>query len=355
MNGKSHMKPLIKQSGLSLLEILVALVISLFLLGGIVQVYLGNRTAYRFTDAISRIQENGRFALDTFTSDVRMAGFMGCVPFHSDENGTYSGNTPYIQNHLNSANDTVGKYDFINQPAFTAADDNGLNNSDTLTLKGAKAGQSTFVETLAHPGSGAIKVDTSVGFQANDIVLITNCQSANIFQIDSATEDEANPGVITLTHTTTGSDPGNVNIPKNLCSDGHCLYSKDESPYEAYKATAFALQAVKYEITTSADGEPSLFRKVNNNEAELLIEGVEQLQFKFGIDTDSDGFANQYLDSTDVADMRQVKSIRIALVVRSDATGMTESDQTYQIFGTDITANDTRLRQVFTSTIAIRN
>ncbi|MBT4077240.1 MAG: prepilin-type N-terminal cleavage/methylation domain-containing protein, partial [Gammaproteobacteria bacterium] len=40
-----------KQTGLSLVEIMVALVISLFLMGGITQVYLGNNASYRFSDA----------------------------------------------------------------------------------------------------------------------------------------------------------------------------------------------------------------------------------------------------------------------------------------------------------------
>ena len=51
------------QSGISLVEILVSLVISLFLLGGIVQVYLGNKTTFKFSNAISEVQENGRFSL----------------------------------------------------------------------------------------------------------------------------------------------------------------------------------------------------------------------------------------------------------------------------------------------------
>ena len=65
------MKHISKQKGISLVEILVALVISLFLLGGIVQVYLGNKTTFKFTNALAEIQENGRFALDWMSQDLR--------------------------------------------------------------------------------------------------------------------------------------------------------------------------------------------------------------------------------------------------------------------------------------------
>ena len=97
--------PMKKQFGLSLVEVMVALVISLFLLGGIVQVYLGNRASYGFSDANSRIIENGRFSLDTITTDTRMAGFWGCTKLQGDTNGdgTNADDNPYIQNHLDEA------------------------------------------------------------------------------------------------------------------------------------------------------------------------------------------------------------------------------------------------------------
>lgn len=63
------------QHGLTLVEILVALVISLFLTAGVIQLFIGTKQTYRFHDALSRLQENGRFALDRMTWDIRMAGY----------------------------------------------------------------------------------------------------------------------------------------------------------------------------------------------------------------------------------------------------------------------------------------
>ncbi len=95
------------QRGISLVEVLVAMVISLFLLAGIVQVYLGNKSSYTFTTAISRIQENGRFAMDTMAVDLRMAGFFGCAIFDPDDTST-------IVNNLNPAGaDYANFYDFL--------------------------------------------------------------------------------------------------------------------------------------------------------------------------------------------------------------------------------------------------
>ena len=66
------MKLVSKQIGISLVEVLVALVISLFLLGGIVQVYVGNKVTFKFTNALAEVQENGRFALDLMSQDLRL-------------------------------------------------------------------------------------------------------------------------------------------------------------------------------------------------------------------------------------------------------------------------------------------
>lgn len=63
------------QRGLSLVELMVALVISLFLTAGVIQLFIGSKQTYRFHDALSRLQENGRLALDTMAADIRMAGF----------------------------------------------------------------------------------------------------------------------------------------------------------------------------------------------------------------------------------------------------------------------------------------
>ena len=63
------------QHGLTLIEILVALVISLVLMAGVIQLFIGSKQTYRFHDALSRLQENGRLALDTMATDIRMASY----------------------------------------------------------------------------------------------------------------------------------------------------------------------------------------------------------------------------------------------------------------------------------------
>ncbi|HET7132559.1 MAG TPA: prepilin-type N-terminal cleavage/methylation domain-containing protein, partial [Gammaproteobacteria bacterium] len=68
-----------RQRGLTLVELMVALLIGLLLTGGAIQVFLANRAAFAFNESMQRVQENGRFALDTLMFNSRMAGYIGCL------------------------------------------------------------------------------------------------------------------------------------------------------------------------------------------------------------------------------------------------------------------------------------
>jgi len=63
------------QKGLSLVELLIAMVLGLLLTAGALEMMLASRSLNRTTDDSSRIQENGRFALQFLAQSIRMAGY----------------------------------------------------------------------------------------------------------------------------------------------------------------------------------------------------------------------------------------------------------------------------------------
>lgn len=63
------------QRGLTLVEIMVALTISLLLLAGAVQVFLGNKVSHNLQSGLGRLQENARAAMDVLALNISMAGF----------------------------------------------------------------------------------------------------------------------------------------------------------------------------------------------------------------------------------------------------------------------------------------
>lgn len=66
------------QSGLTMVELLVAMAVGLFLLAGIIQMLVSSKAANRFGEAESRVQENGRYAIQALATDLRGARGLGC-------------------------------------------------------------------------------------------------------------------------------------------------------------------------------------------------------------------------------------------------------------------------------------
>ena len=63
------------QTGVALVEVLIAMLIGVFLVGGMLQVFSSSRLTYRVHEATARMQETGRMALELLSRDIRMAGF----------------------------------------------------------------------------------------------------------------------------------------------------------------------------------------------------------------------------------------------------------------------------------------
>ena len=104
--------PLYKQQGLTLIELMVALVISLLILAGLFTVYQSNNRAYRISDGLVRVQENGRFALDFIVRELRMAGFPAIDSNLRNQVGGTEGTGPNNSDTLiirnNTGNDCIG-------------------------------------------------------------------------------------------------------------------------------------------------------------------------------------------------------------------------------------------------------
>lgn len=67
------------QRGFSLIELMVAMTVSLILLGGVIQIFVSNKQSYRVVDGYSRLQENGRYAVDVLSRYIRLAGYRSNV------------------------------------------------------------------------------------------------------------------------------------------------------------------------------------------------------------------------------------------------------------------------------------
>lgn len=331
-----------RQKGLSLVELMVAITISLILLAGVIQIFLSSKTSYRLLEATSRVQENGRFAIDFLNKDIRMAGFMGC----------FRGNVATIETTLNDP--TNFKWDYTTAIQGYESIGAGWHQALPASISGLVRNGTDVIVTRGLVGDGVSLVspfsDTTKLFVAEsgsnilsgDIVMITNCNQVSIGQITTTTN---NGSGFDLVHSDTGGfTPGNgISDFTNVFGSG---------------SEVARFQTIIYYIGTGASGFPALFRQSlttgGSMQDQELVDDVENMQVYYGEDLDNDGIANRYIEANNIGNLNNVVSVRISLLLRS-MENISSSAQTYTYDDTETTADDRRVRRIFNTTIKIRN
>ncbi len=318
-----------RQKGLSLVEIMIAMLLGLFLTGGILQIFSSSRLTYRVHEATSRMQETGRMALEVLSREIRGADFWGC---NSD-----------VKNLTNNL-DSGGGAGYVDYGAGGVVGTEGGSGPDSLVLRGAVDMELGVEPPYGPQASANIQIPPDSGLVQGDIVAVSDCEKGDIFQITNA-----NPESGVLVHNTGAAvSPGNYNATNPDCpgTNAHCLS-------KVYGADANILlpEEITYNIGIGSEGEPALFR--NGQE---YLDGVEDLQLLYGEDIADSGVASYYVPADQVVDMEKVVSIRLAVVTRSYENNLTGGvNQSYSVLGENRTAPDFRLRQVYSTTVNIRN
>lgn len=140
---------MIRQKGISLIELMVALIISTLLILGVLQLFLNTSNSDRVNNALARVQENGRIALELIGADARRAGFQGCIASRvvtEIENGIK------LPDHAVSRgnNAVTFRYAVLDSSAGPALPDDG----DTLARSCTGTAQTYYLRTAAYTNCG---------------------------------------------------------------------------------------------------------------------------------------------------------------------------------------------------------
>lgn len=367
--------------GMSLIELLIALVLGMTLAAGVIQIYVGSTTTERSQDARLRMQEGGRFGINFLSQEIRMAGYLGCLgsiegttannildgepasfqPGWGIQGWEAAGTAPgdisvstldVAEVATNSGEWSTGDANIV-MPVF-----NAVPNSDIVRVWGG-SGSAATVTTITQGSPPTIVAETNAGIEANDFLLISDCEQVDIAQACLVAADAAPATTSTIT-LSPGCNPGNVN--------GATITSVTQ-------ATALA-EVIKLEGTVfyvgkrggAATNPPALYRAqlaANGTLAapEELIEGVESMQILYGVNIDEDfrSTADAYLPADLVTEWQDVISVRITLLMQSIDDGTVPQPQGYTFNGVVYDGTDgglpedRRVRRVFTTTISLRN
>ena len=336
-----------RQTGMTLVEIMIALLIGVFLLAGVLQIFINARQTYRMEENLSRLQENGRFAMAFISKDLRMAGYMGCASLSSltpviDATPQHPNPNPAVNPFINLSA-IIGVNDVANNwnASACAASNQCVANTDAVTVQYAGSCGGYLTGNMASDNANIqIPADNTCDIEQYDTLLISDCSAADVF---IATSASSGSGKQTIAHA------NNQNASPKLSK----VYGPD--------AEIFVLRSYSYFVRTGSSGRPALWRLDNTkavvdgvNPVELL-EDIENIQILYGEDTDADGVPNYYVPSNSIANTANVISIRVNVLVASAADRLTSEPRAYTFNDTTTTPTDRRLRRVFTATLAVRN
>jgi type IV pilus assembly protein PilW len=327
------------QAGINMVEIMIALLIGAFLIGGLIQLFIGTKKSYNMQDANSRLQENGRFAIEFLSLDVHEADFWACW---ADKVNVFTAlGVAVIPGLSGNDNDNT--------------DPNIIDGTDSITLSGFKNEGITLTGDSSGTADLIIAPNTGNSLNAGNWAMVTDCEFANIFQI-------------------TSDVGGGTNVV-------HANQTLENYGITIRQAQIFKWYGVTYDIRSGANGRPALFKTEFNPDSTLkgvpqeLVEGIEDMQILYGEDTDADGLPNRYLTASaaDGVNMDNVKGVRISLLASSVTDGLTSALQpntlTYANGSKSVTTcpkgstaatctgtvRDGRIRNVYEITLAIRS
>lgn len=331
--------------GMSLVELMVGLSIGLFGVAVMGVMYVGSKSTYVAQESGSRLQENGRFAMDTIANDLRMSGFKGCLGSGTVDN-TLNTPTALLYNFAEpiwGSRSAGGAWSpVLSTPADTLA---ALPAGDVLVVRRPTGLGWALIGEMANP-SAALAITPTANFARGDVLVVADCGTASVFQATNAA-----PGADgSLAHVTgaAGVVPG---VASNALTRAY-----------ANEARVWRMQTLIYYLANSErhPGESALWvvaSPVYDGGAQRteLVTGVERMAVTYGVDTNGDFDADRFYDASGVTNWAQVVNARVELLLTGGTANNATAAQAYVFGGQTVTPTDKKLRTVMSMVVALRN
>ena len=223
------------QSGLSLIELMIALVIGLLLTSAMLIAYVTSSRTYLLQNAMSEVQESGRFALHAVLKDLRQSGV------------GVSG-TPVIEGIFNTAADITA---FETKHADLVIDQ-GSVRSDVVFLPGLDASGITYYVGATGVGrialyrnrdalvEGVAELVIEYGVDADADKLVDNYKS--LVSLSAADRDHVLSARVYLLISSSGA--GVVERAQQLAAPFDRVDTSDRRLYQVFTATALLRNAL---------------------------------------------------------------------------------------------------------------
>lgn len=322
------------QAGFSLIEFMVAVLLGTILISGAIGVYLGSRRSYTEVEQVAALAENARFSLSLLEESLRHVGFFGPA---GPGNIAFDGNLGAVTGNCTGqgAAYVIEDYLFGIQAAsgsvFGCIDD-AVPNTDVLVVKHLAPNPAYDADPADPTAARDGVISFPSGLSATETYAIVNAEGGIVFD-----------GADTAPSVSTGEVYANgIAYPYRLS----IYYVRDTGavPVLARKVLQWDAAAGAMTIATQD-----------------LVDGVENMQFLYGVDTDLDGEPDRFVNDTDPffttpANWGSVLVVRAALLIQSAVEDPNYTDdRTYQLADESVTPGGNRRRLLARTEITLRN
>ena len=196
----------------------------------------------------------------------------------------------------------------------------------------------------------------AANFQTGDYALLANCSAATVLTIGTS------PGAVKSA--TLGFASGGT-VPAIASSPG--VFAATTYPtLQHFEQVTYYVGKIPFSASAGplAAGLSALYRySAQTGVAEEVVANIDDMDIVYGVDTAGTNTAGTFVHAGAVADWTKVVSVRVSLVAVGDQVGTAPPGQVLLFRGTDpnptptpsAPALDTRLRQVFAASAALRD
>lgn len=324
-------------AGYSLIEMMVALVFGLLIMGGVLQIYMASKSSYRVQESLGRIQENARFAIEQISRDIRLVGFGG------NNYQTWS---------VKETTEAGSQLGVVNGECFNAPFRWAAPMITSGDIPTSIFGENDAAGTLAPCAQDYALGDVLSVHFAEPEAIEDGDLAANQLYVRTSLQQ----GVVFRCQINGNCIPADAPAASNVVAN-----------FPVYAATYY----VRDYAETSGDGVNTLVRARLDPAGEVvhepIIEHVAHLQFQYGVDANGDDVVDQYLNANQIGDYtsaagmqswRDVMTVRTWLLLRSKDKEPNRQVTTtsYELGDISSFSIDTDYRyELFVTTTMIRN
>jgi len=322
-----------KQKGFTLVEMMISLFSGGLILGGVMFTYIGMKVTTKDTMTIGELQESGRLAINIMQRDIEQIGFWG----------TYYDDSFTAANTQTLSNPGADCFEGLNNGSFP----DFATTSNFRAIYAKVAGESKELNCLNNP------------IKSTDIIQLKFLQGKSLTVNTVTNETQADENYFIAEQEKAQFSRGKVNA-------GTLNVNATVWPYSHH---VYYLSEQTYKVNNKNLTVPALMRKRlvgGNINTETIMEGVENMRFVFGLDTNSDNRVDTYrsiqdMEHTDWENRKGILTVQVFLLIRAlqPDPGVKIKNQTYTL-GEDedkrvLTFTDNFRRTVFTTTIRLNN